>query len=81
MKFLVTFKYKSFYESESENKIVEDTIEYEANNLDELFINLDEEDYNDDVVINFNAKSNINSTERDYIKIVDEKSNVVYEDK
>ena len=81
MKFLVTFKYKSFYESESENKIVEDTIEYEANNLDELFVNLDEEDYNDDVVINFNAKSNLNSTERDYIKIVDEKSNVVYEDK
>ena len=81
MKFLVTFKYKSFYESESENKIVEDTIEYEANNLDELFINLDEEDYNDDVVINFNAKSNLNSTERDYIKIVDEKNNVVYEDK
>ena len=60
---------------------MEDTIEYEANNLDELFINLDEEDYNDDVVINFNAKSNLNSTERDYIKIVDEKNNVVYEDK
>ena len=81
MKFLVTFKYQSYYESESENKIAEDTIEYEANNLDELFINLDEEDYNDDVVINFNAKSNLNSTERDYIKIVDEKNNVVYEDK
>ena len=81
MKFLVTFKYQSFYESESENKIVEDTIEYKANNLDELFINLDEEDYNDDVVINFNAKSNLNATERDYIKIVDEKNNVVYEDK
>ena len=29
MKYLVTFKYTSFYEDEKENKIAEDTLEYE----------------------------------------------------
>ena len=30
MKYMVTFKYSSFYEDESENKVAEDTLEYEA---------------------------------------------------
>ena len=34
MKFFVTFKYRSSYENENENKIVEHTLEYEAKNLD-----------------------------------------------
>ena len=37
MKFTVVFKYKSFYEDEKENKVAEDTAEYESSNLDELF--------------------------------------------
>ena len=79
MKYLVTFKYCSFYEDESENKIVDNhTVEYEAKNLDELWKILEEEDYNDDIVINFNAKSKCNATERDEEKIVDENNKVVW---
>ena len=78
MKFTVIFKYQSFYEDEKENKIAEDSILYEANTLDELFKILDEEDYDDEIVINFNATSNLNVTERDYIKILDENNKVVY---
>ena len=81
MKFIVFFKYRSFYEDEKENKVAEDTTEYESSNLDELFKTLDEEDYNDEIAINFNAKSNLNVTERDYIKILDENKKVVYEEK
>ena len=78
MKYLVTFKYSSFYEDESENKVVEDTLEYEAKNLDELWKILEEEDYDDEIAINFNAKSDCNATERDEIKIVDENNKVVW---
>tara|TARA_B100001029_G_C14890817_1_gene355323 strand:- start:446 stop:688 length:243 start_codon:yes stop_codon:yes gene_type:complete len=78
MKFTVIFKYQSFYEDEKENKIAEDSILYEANTLDELFKILDEEDYDDEIAINFNANSNLNITERDYIKILDENNKVVY---
>ena len=79
MKYLVTFKYSSFYEDENENKIVDNhTVEYEAKNLDELWKILEEEDYNDDIAVNFNAKSEFNATERDEIKIVDENNKVVW---
>ena len=80
MKFLVTFEYKSYYEDESENKVAKNTLEYEADNYDELLIIVDEEDYDDEIVINFNAKSNCDATERDYIKIVDEDNKVLLED-
>ena len=80
MKFTVDFKYKSFYEDEKENKVAEDTAEYESSNLDELFKTLDEEDYDDEIAINFNAKSNLNVTERDYIKILDENKKEVYKE-
>mgnify|MGYP001377563040 FL=1 len=80
MKFTVVFKYRSFYEDEKENKVAEDTTEYESSNLDELFKTLDEEDYNDEIAINFNAKSNLNVTERDYIKILDENKKEVYKE-
>ena len=78
MKFTVIFKYQSFYEDKKENKIAEDSILYEANTLDELFKILEEEDYDDEIAINFNATSNLNVTERDYIKILDENNKVVY---
>ena len=67
-------------EDEKENKVAEDTTEYESSNLDELFKTLDEEDYNDEIAINFNAKSNLNVTERDYIKILDENKKEVYKE-
>ena len=47
MKFFVTFKYSSSYEDENENKIVENTLEYESKNLDELWSTLENEDYDD----------------------------------
>ena len=47
-------------------------------NLDELWITLENEDYDDEIVINFNAKSNLNVTERDEEKIVDENNKVVW---
>ena len=79
MKYLVTFKYSSYYEDESENKVVDNhTLEYEANDLDELWKILEEDDYDDEIVINFNAKSNCNTTERDEINIVDENNKVVW---
>tara|TARA_B100000941_G_C28337302_1_gene464809 strand:+ start:109 stop:351 length:243 start_codon:yes stop_codon:yes gene_type:complete len=80
MKFNVVFKYQSFYEDEKENKLVEDTNLYEANSLDELFRILEDEDYDDEIAINFNAVSNLNVVQRDYIKIFDENNNVVYEE-
>ena len=81
MKFFVTFKYSSSYEDENENKIVEHTLEYEAKNLDELWSTLENEDYDDEMVINFNAKSNCLATERDEIRIMDENNKIVWEDK
>ena len=77
---IIFFKYKSFYEDEKENKVTEETAEYESSNLDELFKTLDEEDYDDEIAINFNAKSNLNVTERDYIKILDENKKEVYKE-
>ncbi len=81
MKFFVTFKYSSSYEDENENKIVEHTLEYEAKNLDELWSTLENEDYDDEMVINFNAKSNCLATERDEIRIMDENNKIVWGDK
>ena len=80
MKFFVTFKYSSSYEDENENKIVEHTLEYEAKNLEELWSTLENEDYDDELVINFNAKSNCLATERDEIRIMDENNKIVWRD-
>lgn len=80
MKFFVTFKYSSSYEDENENKIEEHTLEYEAKNLDELWSILENEDYDDKIVINFSAKSDCLSTERDEIRIMDENNKIVWED-
>ena len=81
MKFFVTFKYSSTYEDEKENKTVEDTLEYEAKDLEELWIILANEDFDDEIAINFNAKSNCLVTERDEIKIKDKNNKIVWEDK
>ena len=81
MKFFVTFKYSSSYEDENENKITEHTLEYEAKNLDELWSTLENEDYDDEIVINFNAKSDCLATERDEIRIMDQNSKIVWEGK
>tara|TARA_B100001250_G_C19499612_1_gene656778 strand:- start:410 stop:655 length:246 start_codon:yes stop_codon:yes gene_type:complete len=81
MKFFVTFKYSSSYEDEKENKTVEDTLEYEAKDLEELWIILANEDFDDEIAINFNAKSNCLVTERDEIKIKDKNNKIVWEDK
>ena len=79
MKFFVTFRYKSYYENEEENKIVENqTLEYEANDLNELWDILGEEDYDDEIVLNFDAKSDFISTERDEIKITDQSDKVLW---
>jgi len=78
MKFFVTFKYSSSYENENENKIVEHAIEYEAKNLGELWSTLENEDYDDEIVINFNAKSDCLATERDEIRIIDENNKIVW---
>ena len=81
MKFFVTFKYSSTYEDEKENKTVEDTLEYEAKDLEELWIILSNEDFDDEIALNFNAKSNCLVTERDEIKIKDQNNKIVWEDK
>jgi len=79
MKFFVSFRYKSYYENEKENKIVENhTLEYLANDLNELWDILGEEDYDDEIVLNFNAKSDFISTERDEIKITDQFDKVLW---
>src|SRR5210317_1528639 len=79
MKFFVTFRYKSYYENEEENKIVENqTLEYEANDLNELWDILGEEEYDDEIVLNFDAKSDLISTERDEIKITDQSDKVLW---
>ena len=81
MKFFVTFKYSSSYEDEKENKTVEDTLEYEANDLEELWVVLESEDFDDEIAINFNAKSNCLATMRDEIIIKDKNNKIVWEDK
>ena len=79
MKFFVTFRYKSYYENEKENKIVENhTLEYQANDLKELWDILDEEDYDDAIALNYEAKSDCISTERDEIKITDQFDKVLW---
>ena len=79
MKFFVTFRYKSYYENEKENKIVENqTLEYEANDLNELWDILGEDEYDDEIVLNFDAKSDLISTERDEIKITDQSDKVLW---
>jgi len=79
MKFFVSFRYKSYYENEEENKIVENqTLEYEANDLNELWDILGEEEYDDEIVLNFDAKSDLISTERDEIKITDQSDKVLW---
>ena len=79
MKFFVTFRYKSYYENEEENKIVENhTLEYLANDLNELWDILGEEEYDDEIVLNFDAKSDLISTERDEIKITDQSDKVLW---
>jgi len=79
MKFFVSFRYKSYYENEKENKIVENhTLEYLANDLNELWDILGEEDYDDEIVLNFDAKSDLISTERDEIKITDQSDKVLW---
>ena len=81
MKFFVTFKYSSSYEDEKENKTVEDTVEYEAKDLEELWVILENEDFDDEIAINFNAKSSCLVTERDEVKIKDKNNKTVWEDK
>ena len=81
MKFFVTFKYSSFYENENENKNIEHTLEYEARSLDELWNILENEDFDDEIALNFDAQSNCLVTERDEIKIKDENNKVIWEDK
>ena len=82
MKFFVSFRYKSYYENEKENKIVENhTLEYLANDLNELWDILGEEDYDDEIVLNFDAKSDFISTERDEIKITDQFDKVLWYEK
>ena len=82
MKFFVSFRYKSYYENEKENKIVENhTLEYLANDLNELWDILGEEDYDDEIVLNFDAKSDFISTERDEIKITDQFDKVLWHEK
>tara|TARA_B110000003_G_scaffold251811_1_gene265848 strand:+ start:308 stop:448 length:141 start_codon:yes stop_codon:yes gene_type:complete len=39
------------------------------------------EDYDDEILINFNAKSDCLATERGEIRIIDENSKIVWEDK
>jgi len=81
MKFFVSFRYKSYYENEKENKIVENhTLEYLANDLNELWDILGEEDYDDEIVLNFDAKSDFISTERDEIKITDQFDKVLWQE-
>ena len=79
MKFFVTFRYKSYYENEKENKIVENhTLEYQANDIKELWDILGEEDYDDEIALNYEAKSDCISTERDEIKITDQFDKVLW---
>jgi len=79
MKFFVTFRYKSYYENEEENKIVENqTLEYEANDLNELWDILGEEEYDDEIVLNFDAKSDLISNKRKEIKITDQSNKVLW---
>ena len=49
-----------------------------ANDLNELWDILGEEDYDDEIVLNFDAKSDFISTERDEIKITDQFDKVLW---
>ena len=81
MKYTVTFKFSSLYENKNENKTVLQDVDYEAKDLEDLWTILEEEDYNDDIVLNFNAKSDLITTERDEIKIIDQNNKLVWSEK
>lgn len=81
MKYTVTFKFSSLYENKNENKAALQDVDYEAKDLEDLWTILEEEDYNDDIVLNFNAKSDLITTERDEIKIIDQNNKLVWSEK
>ena len=81
MKYTVTLKFSSLYENKNENKTVLQDADYEAKDLENLWTILEEEDYDDDIVLNFNAKSDFITTERDEIKIIDQNNKLVWSEK
>lgn len=83
MKFTVYYKLSSTYENSSENKTYEYAEDVESSDLDSLLDELEEQqddDFNDDEVINFNANSDCILTNSEYIKIEDETGKIVYKD-
>ena len=81
MKYTVTFKFSSLYENKNENIAALQDVDYEAKDLEDLWTILEEEDYDDDIVLNFNAKSDLTTTERDEIKIIDQNNKLVWSEK
>ena len=81
MKFQVKFRLSSHHEDPKHNLVETVEEEREAENLDELFEKLnDEQDWDDECVINFDAHDSLISTNRDFIKIKDSNGKVVCKD-
>ena len=83
MEFKLTFQLESQYENE-ENNIVKTEIQYiEAESLELLLEELDDdyiESYDDISVININTDDSLIGTNIDYVLIEDENENVMYKD-
>jgi len=71
-RFQVTRSLTSNYEDESENKTTVVTVEIEANDLDDLFDVLAEEDFDDEECLNSSALSELDMTVKEDFLICDE---------
>ncbi len=81
MKYLVHFTIYSQYENIDENIESESVLEFEATSKDEILHIIEDfeqdMDWDDSEIINYEAKSDLICTTREFIKLTDEKGNEI----
>ena len=81
MKYLIHFKIYSEYENIDENIESESVLEFEATSKDEILHIIEDfeqdMDWDDSESINYEAKSDLICTTREFIKLTDEKGNEI----
>ena len=79
-RFQVTRSLTSNYEDESENKTTVVTVDIEADDLEDLFEVLGEEDFEDEKCLNFSALSELDMTVKEDFLICDESGKELWRD-
>ena len=79
-RFQVTRSLTSNYQDESENKTTVVTVDIEADDLEDLFEVLGEEDFEDEKCLNFSALSELDMTVKEDFLICDESGKELWRD-